>query len=213
MREAMTSSTTARRTTSGLSVLVAVTPARSMGEDRAAVIETNAGLRVALADGAGGTGGGARAADDAIAAILAAPEAPQWLDVLREIDRAAARGPGRCTAVVVELTATGLHGASVGDSGAWLFGDDAIDLTADQRVKPLVGDGAQPFAFTAPALGHRTLAVASDGLWRYARSAEIATAARLPTLEEAAAALLALVRLPSGGLQDDVAIVLVRALS
>lgn len=151
----MTSSTTARRTTSGLSMLVAVTPARGVGEDRAAVNETNAGLRVALADGAGGTGGGARAADDAIAAILAAPEAPRWLDVLREIDRAAARGPGRCTAVVVELTATGLHGASVGDSGAWMFGDDASDLTAD--------------------------------------------------------ALLALVRLPSGGLQDDVGIVLVRA--
>ncbi len=71
----------------------------------------------------------------------------------------------------------------------------------------------EPVAFTAPALGHRTLVVASDGLWRYARSAEIAAAARLPTLEEAAAALLALVRLPSGGLQDDVGIVLVRALS
>jgi len=54
------------------------------------------------------------------------------------------------------------------------------------------------------------LLVASDGLLRYARPADIARVARQPDIDLAVTALIELVRLPSGELQDDVAIVLLR---
>lgn len=195
--------------------LVQVSPARGAGEDRAVAIARGDGVVLAVADGAGGTGGGARAADAVIAAVIdalrAAPTPPSWPDALAALDAALPRlGPGQATAVVVEVTAAGLRGASVGDSGAWLIDDDLVDLTADQRRKPLLGAGATPVAFTAGPLADRTLLLASDGLWRYARPADIVAAARRTDLADAAAALLALVRLPSGGLPDDVAIVLAR---
>ncbi|MBL8623485.1 MAG: hypothetical protein JNK64_19415 [Myxococcales bacterium] len=192
--------------------LVQVTPARGADEDRAAAVARGDGVVLALADGAGGTGGGARAADAVIAGLIAAPTPSSWTDALAALDAALPRlGPGQATAVVVEVTAAGLRGASVGDSGAWLVGDDLVDLTADQRRKPLLGAGATPVAFTAGPLADRTLVLASDGLWKYARPADVADAARHPDLAAAAAALLALVRLPSGGLPDDVALVLARA--
>lgn len=194
-----------------LLTLTRVTPARGAGEDRVAITTNDAGAVIALADGAGGTGGGARAAEAIVAALTTAPAPPSWLDALRALDATLPRlGPGLATAVVVEIGAAGLQGASVGDSGAWLIGDVVADLTAAQRPKPLLGAGATPIEFTAPPLLDRTLLVASDGLWKYARPVDIAAAARLPDLADAAAALLALVRLPSGGLPDDVAIVLVR---
>ncbi len=199
------------RGASSLVTLVRVTPARGAGEDRVAVMTNDAGAVIALADGAGGTGGGARAAEAIVAALTTAPAPTSWRDALGALDAALPRlGPGLATAVVVELRAAGLRGASVGDSGAWLVGDGIVDLTAGQRLKPLLGAGATPIAFTAPPLADRTLLVASDGLWKYARPVDIAAAARLLDLADAAAALLALVRLPSGGLPDDVAIVLVR---
>lgn len=192
--------------------LVQISPARGAGEDRAAAVARGDGVVLALADGAGGTGGGARAADAVIAALSAAPTPSSWTDALAALDAALPRlGPGQATAVVVEVTAAGLRGASVGDSGAWLIGDDLVDLTADQRRKPLLGAGATPVAFTAGPLADRTLVLASDGLWKYARPADISAAARLTDLAAAAAALLALVRLPSGDLPDDVALVLARA--
>lgn len=55
-----------------------------------------------------------------------------------------------------------------------------------------------------------TLLVASDGLLRYARRSDVARIASETDLAIAAHALVDLVRLPSGGLQDDVSIVLCR---
>ena len=54
------------------------------------------------------------------------------------------------------------------------------------------------------------LVVASDGLWNYAPRAAIAELASGDDLDAAVRALVDLVRLPSGELQDDVAIALVR---
>lgn len=51
--------------------------------------------------------------------------------------------------------------------------------------------------------GSGRLLLASDGLFRYAPAARIEEVTRVGTAQEAAEALLALVRLPSGGLQDD----------
>ncbi len=108
---------------------------------------------IALADGAGGTGNGAIAAEAIIDAIGTAASGVDWSMLLADLDR---------------------------------------------DVKRLGG-------------GQSTL-VASDGLLRYAKRSDIARVANGPDLAVAARALVDLVRLPTGGLQDDVSIVLCRQL-
>ena len=187
---------------------VRIVPARGAGQDRAAVFEHGEQLVVALADGAGGTGDGARAAQ---AIVDAAGNATQdWSAFLDTLD-AKLEAVGQSTAVVLSLDAGGISGASCGDSSGWLVrGDDIVDLTERQVRKPLVGAGCQPVGFSCQ-LGAGTLLVASDGLIRYAKRDDIARISRSPDLETAARALTDLVRLANGALQDDVAVVLCRA--
>ncbi|MCE9572933.1 MAG: serine/threonine protein phosphatase [Deltaproteobacteria bacterium] len=194
-------------------------PARGAGEDRAAVFAVPDGLVVALADGAGGTSSGATAADAVIAAVAEVAEgmrggvAAAWMRLLTRLDRApAALGHGQCTAVVAHVTRYGVVGASVGDSGAWIVRADAIDeLTADQARKPLLGSGARVAPLGRGAILAGTLVVASDGLFAYAPRDAIAAIARGPDLAAIGPALVARVRLPSGAMPDDAAIIVVRA--
>jgi serine/threonine protein phosphatase PrpC len=193
--------------------VVEIAATRGAGEDRAAVLERDGSLVVALADGAGGTGNGAAASQaivDAVAGV--GSDAHDWSDLLQQLDRDGARlGHGQSTAVVVSITASGISGASVGDSGAWLVGGtDIVDLTEGQARKPLVGAGCTPFRIHAGGLAGRTLVVASDGLLRYGKRRDIARIASGADLAAAAQALVDLVRLRSGALQDDVAVVLCR---
>ena len=187
---------------------VRIVPARGAGQDRAAVFEHGERLVVALADGAGGTGDGARAAQ---AIVDAAGNATQdWSAFLDTLD-GKLEAVGQSTAVVLSIDAGTVVGASCGDSGAWLIrGEDIVDLTESQVRKPLVGAGCRPVGFTCE-LAAGTLLVASDGLFRYAMRDDIARISRSPDLETAAHALTDLVRLANGGLQDDVAVVLCRA--
>lgn len=194
--------------------VVAVHGARGAGQDRAVVVDLGDALTIALADGAGGTGGGDLAAQAIVdAAVAGASTRPAWADVLADLDRAPRRlGHGQATAVLLTITARGLAGASVGDSAAWLIdGDAVVELTADQRRKPLVGAGAAVVAFAAGPLAGATLLVASDGLVNYAPRRAIAALARLPDLAAAARQLVDLVRLPTGALPDDTSLVLCRA--
>jgi serine/threonine protein phosphatase PrpC len=184
---------------------VEVVAASAKGQDRATVIARPDGLVIALADGAGGTGGGAAAAQAVIDAVVAGTEW-QALD-----DDPARLGHGQTTAVVVTLSAAGIEGASVGDSVAWLIGNELDELTARQIRMPLLGSGCVPVGFIAGPLGDGTLLVATDGLVRYAKPQDIARIARGRDLGAAVRALVELVRLPSGALQDDVAVVLCRA--
>ena len=170
---------------------------------------------IAVADGAGGTAGGERAAAAVIAAVAAAPT-DDWTAVLTELELDPDRlGPGLTTAVVVSVTRDGLHGASAGDSGAWVIRDGRIieDLTRDQQRKPLIGDHSVARPFRGAPLAGATLLVASDGLFGYAKPDAIARAADGPDLAAAARELVELVRLPSGELPDDIAIVLCRELT
>lgn len=180
------------------------------GQDRAAVAAHEHGLVIVLADGAGGTGRGATAAHAVVDAVLASPfeDASRLLAGLDDPRRL---GLGETTAVIATLRGDHIVGASVGDSGAWLVrADDVVDLTEHQVRKPLLGAGGSPVAFTARLEPGATLLVASDGLWKYGPPADIARIARGPSLAAAAAALVELVRMPSGRLQDDISIVLVR---
>jgi len=178
------------------------------GEDRATVITRDGVTRVALADGAGGVGGGAAAAQAVIDAVTT------WDDphatIARVDELLVQRGQGQTTAVVVDVEAGGaVRGASAGDSIAWIVDRTGaiLELTSAQRRKPLVGDGAELVTFDGHLGAGATLLVASDGLWKYAKAADLA---RLVAGEELAAAAKALVALVSTPLQDDVAIVLVR---
>lgn len=182
-------------------------------QDRARVYRTSGGVLVALADGAGGTARGARAAQ-AIVDAAASPDALRDpCALLATVDRDVARlGRGESTAVLVAIRGGVIGGASAGDSGAWLVdADDTVELTAGQARKPFVGAGCTPTAIPPTPLGARTLLVASDGLLRYARHADIARAARIADLSLAVHVLVELVRMPSGALHDDVTVVLCRA--
>ncbi|MBA3396159.1 MAG: hypothetical protein H0T89_26250 [Deltaproteobacteria bacterium] len=191
--------------------VVEVASARITGQDRANVFVRSRGLMIALADGAGGTSNGAFAAQALVGAVEAMSWETDWSGVIEALDRDVTRlGHGQTTAVVLSLDARGIMGCSVGDSGAWLVRDEVIDLTEGQVRKPLVGGGCLPFVFHAGPIGNATLIVASDGLLRYAKQQDITRIARGPDLATAARTLVELVRLPSGALQDDVAVVLCR---
>lgn len=195
---------------------VAVRVLPTSGQDRALAIPCDSGYLVAIADGAGGTGGGAAAADRLIGLIAKlAPEAAttDWFAALCTFDDELFTRPlsGHTTGVVAFIDCARIAGASVGDSAAWLISPsgETTDLTARQRRRPLLGSGeALPVQFEAERRGHRVL-LASDGLLKYASIDRICTLARSGTVAQAAGALADCVRLPSGTLQDDVAVVVV----
>ena len=86
-----------------------------------------------------------------------------------------------------------------------------LNPTASQLHKPLIGSGrAKPASFERSALSEQTLVLGSDGLVKYAPPQRICEVARLPELQPAAGKMVDLVRLRSGELQDDVAIILCR---
>jgi serine/threonine protein phosphatase PrpC len=169
---------------------------------------------LAIADGAGGTGNGADAAERLIAALtkLAGYAAStDWFDTLCALDDEVSASGGQTTGVVAFTDGNRITGASVGDSAAWIISPTGkmTDLTARQRRRPLLGSGeALPVQFEADSGGGR-LVLASDGLVKYATAEQICVLATHGSAEQAARALANCVRLPSGGLQDDVAVVIV----
>jgi PPM family protein phosphatase len=188
-------------------------------EDRAEVIVRGESVLVVVADGAGGRPGAAYTAETAVRMVCAGTAALRpwdlfaWCGLLRRVDDALAHDPaaGETTLVAAVVSPQGVVGVSAGDSGAWLIGPDGVqDLTGRQQRKPFLGTGAAvPVPFAVPWAGG-TLLAASDGLFKYAGRDRIAGVAREGDLEQAARRLVDLVRLPSGKLQDDVAVVLCR---
>jgi serine/threonine protein phosphatase PrpC len=169
-----------------------------------------------VADGAGGTGSGAAASSRLIEfATKRGAASTDWFDALLAFDDelSARRSGGQTTGVVAFVHNDGrIVGASVGDSVAWLIspGGELTDLTEHQRRKPLLGSGeALPVVFDSNPCGGRLL-LATDGLVNYAPVDRIRALAMQGSVAEAAAALVDCVRLPSGGLQDDVAVVVVQ---
>ncbi len=190
---------------------IEIAPRRGAGQDRALVLPCEHGVVIAVADGAGGTSGGERAAKAVVDAVVATgSHAYDWAMLLAELDHAQI-GYGQTTAVVLWVTRDKIVGASAGDSGAWVIrGSEIEELTVAQHRKPLIGDGAIVTAIEAAPIGNGTLLVASDGLLRFARPADITRIASGPDLAVAARQLVELVRLPSGEVPDDVSIVLCR---
>lgn len=185
-------------------------------QDRRAIERVADGVLVVVADGAGGTGGGGQAAQAVCDAAVEAfrnrnSRFDGWDARLREIDSmlASAGHGGTSTAVIAEIVDGQVRGASVGDSRAWLVSPAGIsDLTERQARKPLLGSGvSEPVAFGSVPL-HGRLLVASDGLFKYAPRALLASVASEGSVQTAVEALVDLVRLKNGRLQDDVGVVL-----
>jgi serine/threonine protein phosphatase PrpC len=206
---------------------------KSALEDRAAILpagnDAASPLIVVVADGAGGRAGGAEAAEQTLRCVLAWTS-EQWgtrmsgavlAGLLSNIDAALVADAlaGETTGVVLALSPASIMGASAGDSEAWRIGADgtlAEDLTRRQRRLRLGTGAAGPVWFEAahPLAPGQTLLVASDGLFKYADATRIvqtvADAATTEPLEPVARRLVNLVRLRSGALPDDVAVVLCR---
>ncbi len=186
---------------------------RTPCEDRIAVIHHDDRTVIVVADGAGGVGSGDLAAETVVREIAnehpGISTAKDWERGLRQLDGRI--GTGESTAVVVDLRPDSIIGASVGDSGAWVVYDDQlVDLTANQNRKPLLGSGAaRPTPFShGPLRG--TLIVATDGFWNYVRRDALTCMFAETDLSEIPRRCVELVRLPSGDLWDDVAVVACR---
>jgi serine/threonine protein phosphatase PrpC len=169
-----------------------------------------------VADGAGGLAGGAAAASTAANAMVALGaevdlDAGDWCERLRRLDGELEAEPrcGETTIVVVQMCRGELWGASVGDSGALLVeSGEVIDLTTAQSRKPLVGSGAcRPAGIRRRPFSGRLL-VATDGLLKYASRTTLGAIASTGDVQTAVDALIQAVTLPSGNLQDDVAVIL-----
>ncbi|MGA9342182.1 MAG: PP2C family serine/threonine-protein phosphatase [Rhodanobacteraceae bacterium] len=182
-------------------------------EDRAAYYPTKNGALLVIADGAGNSGQGAAAADRVLA--MARREAGSARDpgeLLTCMDRCIAEDPdaGETTSVIVILRNQFVHGASVGDSGAWILARDGVDdLTQGQVRKPLLGSGvARAVGFGPVALQGRLL-VATDGLLKYVALETIRELGLHPDIEQAATTLCDAARLADGRLPDDIGLLLV----
>ncbi len=108
-------------------------------------------LRIALADGVGGQAGGREAALRTVEEWLTSDYAPEIQ--MAETDSLLSRVPngGTTTAIYLQLSATEVVGASVGDSQAWFQEDNGRwrELTEYQRTKPFLGSGeAIPIPFS-----------------------------------------------------------------
>ena len=185
-------------------------------QDRGLVLHDGQRIILCVADGAGGTSGGAEAATAAITLIrlnanrLTDPNA--CIEALRDMDETIARDPciGETTCALAIVTPGELFGASVGDSEVWWIPEHGnhLNLSHAQQRKPFIGSGiAWPVPFRHQA-ERGSLLLATDGLLKYTSAERIIKTCREHPAEEAALRLIELVRYPSGGLPDDVTVIL-----
>lgn len=179
-------------------------------EDRAACYSNADAVVFVLADGAGGTGSGALAAEIVLQEAQALHQGRHKtpLDALQAADVRIEVLGGMSTGVIVELRHGQITGASCGDSKAWLISNErVVELTSGQFRKPLLGNGGTPVAFGSEPFSGRLL-LTSDGLANYAAESKILGNATLENIHEAAKTLAELPRLRSGVFPDDVAVLL-----
>lgn len=189
--------------------------AHQHSQDRVGYVPTSFGLCLLLADGAGGTSGGAQAAELFISRMSEVArvcrDVRELIAAFRSLDTELEVHPeaGETTGIVVVVSDSELTGASVGDSEAWFLAEQSVvKLTLEQERKPLLGSGrSAPTVFAVPrTLG--LLLLASDGLFKYTSEQKILSTVRQGASEATLKQCVDLVRLRSGNLQDDLAIAL-----
>jgi serine/threonine protein phosphatase PrpC len=191
-------------------IAIQVVPVARVGQDRAEVFSWEDRHVLVLADGAGGSSGG-KAAADAIMAGARACRLESVQDCVRFLENLDQQleGVGQATGVLTLVSKGQVCGASVGDSEAWLVAGSAVtDLTRDQKRKPLLGSGhAVPVGFgPLPCVGR--LLLGSDGLFKYVQPERIRDLVSRTSVAETPGALVDAARLPSGALQDDIAVII-----
>jgi serine/threonine protein phosphatase PrpC len=193
---------------------------RLRNQDASGIYERDEVLVVVLADGGGGLRGGEAASRSLVAVVESAVNDPAfvleevrpWIDLFLATDAGlAANRAGETTGVVVVLGRRGFMGLSIGNSEAWVVTPTGVDkLTVGQHTHQRLGSKQAALAvFERPFLAG-VLVVGTDGLFNYASTDVIAEIVRGAPAATAAERLLELVRLRSGKLADDVALVLVR---
>ena len=195
-------------------VVRATAASNATSQDRADVFARGETAVLVVADGAGGHGDGALAADAALEHVrdvvldptfdLARPTS--WCSLFVALDRSIAAF-GETTVVVVVLAPGMLLHVHAGDSEAWVVrDDDVVRLTRQGEARARLGSNqAKPFAAVRGELDGR-LVVATDGLFRHAAAGDIVALVRTARFGGLADALVALPRLPSGAWPDDVAV-------
>lgn len=185
-------------------------------QDRAEIFRLDDRIVIAVTVVAGGIAGGAEAAETLIQNVrdsfaqLTTPNLCRQL--LHQVDSllAGGRDSGETTGIIAVVSPKLVFGASVGDSGARLYGSEKVmDLTPARLTKPFIGSGGAHVSEFGGAM-NGTLVVATDGLWKYANPEKIAAKVSSTSPDKLASELTNLARLRSGGLPDDIAIVTCR---
>jgi serine/threonine protein phosphatase PrpC len=178
-------------------------------------MSTPESLVLAVADGAGGQSGAARAAELSVGTVRQTAEQLQDAEsckaLLSRLDQALCddREAGETTCAIAVVSGNRVFGASVGDSGVWVITPKGhIDLSVRQMRKPFLGSGsALPVSFTHEVQTGELLLLATDGLLKYTSASRIVEACS-QSCEAAVQQLLNLVRYPSGAFPDDVSVIL-----
>jgi PPM family protein phosphatase len=189
-------------------------------QDRVEIIEQFGTTILVVADGAGGRSGGAEAAQRVIEMVrgnvnrLITMDPLACSQLLEEIDRGIESDAvaGETTGVIAVVAGDLIVGASVGDSEAWLIGADGYErLTETQIRKPFLGSGRANVVSFRNEFREGVLLLGTDGLFKYTGAERICEVVKGSSdAKGAARALLELVRLPSGNLQDDVGVVVAK---
>jgi serine/threonine protein phosphatase PrpC len=187
------------------------------GADNLSIFYGEERVLICLADGAGGTSG----AKEASTMIMQWFEENQKLlensitiESLEEqvnlLDKMMykTKSVGESTFVMVLITDTQIMGVSVGDSKCWMFGKDFDhELSLMQYRKPLLGSGeAQAIGFCMEMMG--SIVIGSDGLFDYTSIEKIKY--EIQDKNTTAKNLAMLAKEATGGLQDDISVVLVK---
>ena len=180
-------------------------------------------LICALADGQGGTAGGAQAAKTACEAVInmAQEKRPKdllemetWFDIFYEADKSVTsdKVAGLTTLVAFCLNSSQISGASTGDSELYLIDTKGTkNLTSAQIKNPPLGtSGSLAIPFSARLSVPWKVLTMTDGVWKYGGIEKIYEIGTDVNSQSIIDMLLQKARLPrSGKLQDDFSIIVV----
>jgi len=184
------------------------------GEDRIKIIQFDSKtIAAALADGAGGSSAGGRAAGYAVENLTQKhlTDYGELFDTILKLDHHLKVDPfaGLSTIVSIYTNELNFIGAVVGDSDALLIRDGMVsNLAPNKELQPLLGDGeAFPSVFSG-SIENSVLILCSDGLSKYISSSDtLKICSENDDPSDIVDKLINAVVLSNGLLQDDVSVV------
>lgn len=189
-------------------------------DDVVAIKSLDGEVSILVADGASGFGFGDVAAkalagyfQTSFESQATSRKAKRFLIDADEAVRQACAGDAEgsdTTGIVLSLLDGRIEGASAGDSQAIVFGSSTYELTAKQRRKPRIGNGAYAEDFTGRIAAGDVLVIATDGLWNRVKLDHVSKAVLSASgMDQAVAKLISMAKTSSGKFDDDVSVVCV----